>query len=478
MNIKRISQLLSRFVFSFVLLQGALAFADPGATPEAAAESPEMTALKDALRAQNWTKAAELGEVYVKAHPDDVMGWNYLGVSYTNLDKLDRALDCFETENAKGSTSQDNLRSRALLSVELKRPNALKLILEAADAMPNEAYLQFMAAQQLNSAKRETEAVLYYEKAATMEPMNSAYVVALATRYDKRRNFEQAILVTKKAIDAGNKDVTLYINNCVYCFKSKKYEDVITWADQGWSVKTDPLLMYHKARALVHLGRYAEAEAVIRDMTASHFGTKIYLAMALMGQGCNIETFKTCTGSTPDACCAREKEALEIYADIEALVDDKRKEDYIVNYSVAMAIAGKSAAAESLLKTSSVEEGKVLALEYVIMAINASWQGAVDGKPVVNDSVLRLYRQAKSALADMGAESFGVKFIWPTRALETLDIIKSAEASANDNAQVPTAKKNRSSCGCDLNSSSPANAPLAALALSLLGIGVMRKKEN
>lgn len=441
------------------LLWANVAVAEPEAPSQAGAvaqpekpANPEMKPLLDAIKAQDWEKAAKEGESYIQKFADDSTGWSQLGIAYTNLNNFEKALSSFEKAAEHGDTSLENMRNRAVLSVSVKRPNALELMQETARNYPEDAYIQFLTGQTLASAKKDDEALVYFEKAVGLEPENLVYITNTSSFLGRKGNYLKAAELTTKAIESGTDASTLYINAVVYYFNAGMYEEAIKWADKGNLRKPDDLLTYHKGRCFLRLGRYDEAEQVLSQFKDSMYSGKLNYAMTRMMQGCDLARYASCSSSAPDPCCANEKEALELYAELGTVPENNKPDVLSLYYGLALALTGDTTSAEEMLhanlSSKAALRGEQLAAISVISWLNKDQNNA-----------LRLYHSAIANLPELqndgNIDSFAVRHAWPSRAAELLKAVRAADKEAKE------AKPQKAGCGCNLtHEASPVSLPV------------------
>ena len=454
----------------------AYAQAPKGDTPSllvgAPAEKVDKTAMLEAYKAQQWEQVVRIGEILTTtSHTTDGSVWAMLGVSYFSIGNYEKALNAFQQEALNVGSNDQNLRNIAFCSIRLKKSNACELGKQATERFPQDAMLHNEAGKVCLAQKNAQDGIPLLQKAIELEPKSAIYVTDLTQYYFNQKDNAHAEEWTAKAIRNGIVMGTLYINVTLACYRQKKYEDAIQWADEGIAKTRDPLLLYHKARALVRLGRIAEAETVLGDaLNQGVLFSQYMLAKVKMYNACTADQYATCTTATPDPCCQKEADALQLFAAAEAdQIEDGSYEEYAAYYGLALILNGKFDQAEPLIRRAAKEKKSFpQALLSASLAI-ASWNSTPR-----DDAMARRYYdeavQTNDVFGDL--DKLGNHYLVPPRAMTTLRAIVDSQK-----VTLPPQKANKpTGCGCNMTKAPAVPAALALLVA--LGMAALLRRRG
>ncbi|MBQ4359832.1 MAG: tetratricopeptide repeat protein [Proteobacteria bacterium] len=471
MNFRKI---LISAVFCTAALAPAFAFAQ---VPAKETATPEL--LLEAYENAKWSRAIMLAEELLAADPDNAGVLTILGVSATNINEFARAEAAFEKALTLKPDDPISLVNLCGARLKLKNENAIDTCLKAAEKDPNNAALWNLIGQEYENSKKLDDARNAYSKASALDPKNLSYLTAVTAIDFTRKDYDKALEITEKAINDGNENVILYINAVVAANKLGAYDKALAIVDRGFEKYHDPQLKQGKAEALNGLHRFEEAipiwKELLNEVNKNHQSyprIQYGCARAMIAASCDEAKYSQCGSETEDACCAREREALELML---AAKDDKalRKQapEFDEYLGLAFILNGKLEEAEAILTvaaTNNLEKNSAGAPAALAAALY-SFSDAKDRR-----AALVYYTQAASASEDIrDPERVIATRAWPPR---IAGILKKLQAE--ENAQ--KASKTKKGCSCEISAMQQPALPVAAwltALLSLLALLAARRKS-
>ena len=471
MNFRKI---LTSAAFCMAALAPAFAFAQ---VPAKEAATPEL--LLNAYEDAKWSRAIMLAEELLEAQPNNVGILTILGISATNINEFARAESAFEKVLALQPDDPTALINLCGARTKLKRENAIETCLKAAEKDPNNAPLWQLIGQEYENAKKLDDARDAYLKASQIDPKNLSYLTAVTAIDFTRKDYDKALEITEKAINDGNENVILYINAIIAANKLGAYDKALAIVDRGFEKYHDPQMNLGKAEALNGLHRFEEAipiwKELLNEVNKNHQTyprIQYGCARAMIANSCDETKYSQCGSETEDACCAREREALDLLL---AVKDDKalRKQapEFDEYLGLAYILNGKLEDAEAILTaavTNDLEKNSAGAPAALAAALY-SFSDAKDRR-----AALVYYTQAASAAEDIrDADRVIATRAWPPRIAGILKKIQ-----ADENAQ--KAAKTNKGCSCEISAMQQPALPVAAwltALLSLLALLAVRRKS-
>lgn len=465
--------------FRKILMSAAFCAAALGPAFAAAQETATPEMLAEAYENGRWSRAIMLAEELLKAEPENVSYLTILGVSATNINEFKRAEEVFEKTEALRPGDPLPLLNLCGARIKLKREGALDTCLKAAEKNPDNAGLWQIIGQEYENEKRLDDARNAYLKACQIDPKNVAFITSVTAIDFSRKDYASALEISEKAIEGGNENVILYLNAVLAANRSGAYEKALALADRGYDKYHDPQLKQGKADALNSLHRFDEALPVwmslLEEINKNHQNyprIQYGCARALLATSCDEAKYARCGGDAEDACCAREREALELLV---AAKDDKalRKSapEYDEYLGLAYILNNKLEDAEAVLTsavTNDLEKNSAGAPAALAVALY-SFSDAKD-----RSAARVYYQQAVNASDDVSdPDRLVAARAWPPRLAGTLKKLK-----ADDDAQ--KASKVKAKCSCDISANAPAS-PLAAAFAALLacfGLCLARRRSQ
>ena len=451
---------------------------DPKGSPSllvgASAGKVDKAAMLEAYKAQQWEQVVRIGEILTTTTgQSDGSVWAMLGVSYFSIANYEKALNAFQQEALAVGSNDQNLRNIAFCSIRLNKNNACELGKQAVERFPNDAMLHNEAGKVCLKQKKPEDAIPLLQKAIELEPKSAIYVTDLTQYYFNHKDNANAEIWTAKGIRNGLEMATLYINVTLACYRQEKYEEAIQWADEGVAKTRDPLLLYHKGRALIRLGRMEEAEATLNAaLKEGVLFSQYLLAKVMMYNACSADQYATCATAKPDPCCQKETEALRLFAAAEEdqLANDTY-EEYAAYYGLALILNGKFDQAEPLIRRVAKDKKNFTqALLSASLAI-ASWNMTPR-----DDAMARRYYdeaiQTSDVFADLDNEKWVQKLI-PARAMATLHAIADSQK-----VTIPQKTKKPGGCGCDMNQTPAAPGVWALLIAAAMAFLIRKRKRS
>jgi len=470
-SIRRLAQVLL-LVWVAVLSSTALA------GPEDTLHRARYDLAQRLLAGKQLGEARAIARTLVAEDPKFLLAWILLGVTYgTNEATYDLAEEAFDAAHELDKTHPEPL-SR-LGSLQFTRGDidkAANTFVLAASLAEDDATLQIMTARVLLKAQRIEEAKQRFLTVLDADPLNLEALTGVGALYVNIGEYSAAADLYKKAFDAGLDNPILYLNFTDTLVRAARYDEALAIAEKGLAKKQDPQLKVAKARALVHLERYAEAEELLAavapltstDETAAY---PIYLlGLARSMQGCKASDADACTKS-PDAhpCCAEDRASLVAFQRSYELNPELR--DVVIRLGLAQFAAGQLEEAEATLQGYINKQGDQSPAE-AFGALAVTLYGFGEKRDV--DEGVRLYREAREMAPDFDKDDRLKKFRqWPPLAIE---IITELKQKAEE--QRPTGGVERKGCGCQLGAR-PASGFSWAWAMGfgavLLGFAMRRR---
>ena len=437
----------------------------------------DKAAMMAAFKANDWQKAIQIGEILTVSTKDDASIWSILGVSYFSLAQYDKALHAFEQEALQGKADKNNLRNIAFSSIRLKKSNGCDLGHQALEAFPEDGMLHNETGKICLSQKQVDRGLAHLQRAMELEPKNAIYVTDLTSYYFRHKDNANAEKWTAKAIENGLDMSTLYTNLVIACYRQGKHEDAVRWADEGYGKRRDPLLLYHKGRALVALGKMSEAEETLEQVVKSGFGfAKFLLARVKMYLGCSVEAHATCATATPAPCCEKEKTALSYFADAESdQMENDTYDSYAAQYGMALILNGRFEQAEPLIRSVAKDEKNFnQALLSAGLAV-AAW----NAEPRDEAMARRYYDEAVETFAGFKSpDTLSPEYTLSPRAIAILGAIADSQKVVVPAAESKSQKAK--GCGCDLRGQAEPSLPAAVAILMIVGaaLSLRRRKDS
>ncbi len=464
-----------------VILSASLMLFPNLASAQEAAESGEAVtreALAAAFQASEWTKSIDMSRALLKTEPENTDYMNILSVSLGQVGQYEEAESLML--RIKKLRPEDNQIDTNLCFVqsELKRDGALETCLEALKRNPNKALLESLTARLLEERSRLDEAREHYVRAFELDSTDMMSLTA-ATSIDFRHGAnEKALELTQRAIAANPDKAILYLNASVAAYRAGLYEKGIEIADGGYEKFKDNALLVTKSECLYSLGRFEEAEKLLRELVEvvdegnlQRYRVEFALGRVLVANSCSKEESKSCATETPSVCCSKEREALLQLQSARERPLLKKETGVDVYVGLAQVLNNQLEEAEATL-TAAVSDSSIKDKGNALAALAAALYQYSDKKD--REAALGYYVQAKGVSEDFSDSSVvRSKYGWAPRLVETLEQIKAEDAAKN-------APKAKSGCGCDVMGVEQ-KQPILAMILSLLLVGLcvvtMRRKS-
>lgn len=430
----------------------------------------DRAAMIEAYKAERWEDVVRTGEVLTALPNMDGSVWAMLGVGYFSLGIYDKALHAFQQEALASGSNDQNLRNIAFSSIRLGVANGCELGHQALERIPDDAMLHNETGKLCLKQKQDALGIPHLQKAIELDPQKAIYITDLTQHYFRKKDNASAEVWTAKGIRNGHTISPLYINVTLACFRQEKHEDAIRWADEGFEKTHDPLLLYHKANALIALGKIGEAKAALeQSLEKGLMFSRYTLARVKMYDGCSDERYGSCGTAAPDACCDAEREALRLFGEAESdQVENENYEQYAAYYGLALILSGKFEQAEPLIRAVANEKKNFNQALFSAALAVAAWQS----EPRDDAMARRYYDEAVQTDARFGRlEDMAIGLLVPPRAIQTLRAIADSQK-----VNMAAAKKS-SACGCALRKPSAPTLPvlLAFFLAAWVALRVRRK---
>ncbi|MDR2843141.1 MAG: tetratricopeptide repeat protein [Candidatus Symbiothrix sp.] len=177
--------------------------------------SPDNTEYKRTLadlfrdRGNN-TEAITLYEELTKENPQNLEWHYYLSNLYMQQNQMDKAIQSLNgLENNMGVNEAVSLQKYQLYKSIKKRNEALKEIELLAQKFPQEAKYQILIGDFYLEANHPDKALIYYEKAAHINPDDPYYFIAMSNYYEAKGESESSAQEIEKALKNPSLDIEM-----------------------------------------------------------------------------------------------------------------------------------------------------------------------------------------------------------------------------------------------------------------------------
>ncbi|MCL1937715.1 MAG: tetratricopeptide repeat protein [Candidatus Azobacteroides sp.] len=166
------------------------------------------SALADLGRELGKKETIGLYEDLVKAHPDKPELHYYLSNLYMQQNEIDKAIGALNgLENNMGVNESISLQKYQLYKSINKREEALKELMQLADKFPAMAKYQILIGDFYLEEKKADKALLYYEKAISIDPDDPFCFIAMSNYYDYKGDDAAAMGEIEKALKNTRLDI-------------------------------------------------------------------------------------------------------------------------------------------------------------------------------------------------------------------------------------------------------------------------------
>ena len=461
---KRIAFIMALFL---CVLCGAQVYAQ-----DSGQESADKTALMAAYQAENWEIVAQIASGLLVNEPENTDLLKMMARVHIQKDEYDKAAEYMRKLRTLEPDNPEHLQNLCAIESNIAGSDAANTCYAAVQKVTDNAQLYGITAQELEKAGRTSEARIMYEKAFALDPQNIVYLTGMtAIDFDAGNNM-LALDATEKAIEGGLQHAILYLNAITAANRSGRHEKAIAFADAGYALYHDSLMLTGKAEALMALKRYAEAEALWKELDGEAAHNSIVAGRQQLGMtiskfalSCTSEQYKTCGTPSAHDCCRHEAEVLK-YA--EAMQDNdaaKGRDPMLAAYlGMAQILANRLGDAEtSFAKVRQVSKGNVWTQSALAVCLYHS------SEERDRASAVKLIQQLMP-LCDNDVECLHGHVVWPPRLEEDLHAM--IAAAQNDG-------KGKKGCGCSVLEESPSApaAPASLLAILALAAIALRRRN-
>lgn len=245
-----------------------------GKTPSALTPE-ELCAIQSAYDEKSYSRAIMLAQAALEKSPKNHELCTIIGNAYLLNGAPQQAIPYLAKAAQYGANPAQNQAALCLSYASvpggrLEGDPTIGTCMNAAKLNPQNAALQFKAAQLLNDANRHAEAVDFLKKARELDGSNLSYLTALTSSLAHTGDNAAAYELTVEMI--GQKPIAiLYHNAAIYAQRAGMNEKSAEWATKAYELFGDKSFLIAAAYAQFGMARYGEALATVRSLADAQF---------------------------------------------------------------------------------------------------------------------------------------------------------------------------------------------------------------
>ncbi len=248
--------------------------AAPDKTPSALT-AEELRAIQSAYDEKAYARAIMLAQAALEKSPKNHELCTIIGNAYLLNGAPQQAIPFLARAAQYGANPAQNQAALCLSYASVSRGGleddpTLAACMNAAKLNPQNAALQYKAAQLLSAANRHAEAVDFLKKARDLDGSNLSYLTALTSALAHAGDNIAAYELTVERI--GQKPIAILFHNAaIYAQRAGMYEKSAEWAAKGYELFNDKSFLIAVAYAQFGMARYADALETVQSLADAQF---------------------------------------------------------------------------------------------------------------------------------------------------------------------------------------------------------------